>query len=52
MTRFRTEIDALTGNVTIRPYTDEENAQAEIDETSKLDGENDTPESTEVTNGD
>ena len=32
MARFKTVIDALTGEITIRPYTDEENAQADIDE--------------------
>lgn len=35
MTRYKTEVNALTGEVIVRPYTDEENAQADIDEASE-----------------
>lgn len=30
--RIRTEVDALTGEVTTREFTEEENAQADLDE--------------------
>lgn len=43
MTRYRTEIDALTGEVTIRPYTDEENVQADIDEAAESGREGSAP---------
>lgn len=36
MTRTKIEINCLTGEVIERPYTDEENAQAEIDEAASL----------------
>lgn len=39
MTRTKIEIDCLTGEVIERPYTDEENAQAEIDEAASVEEE-------------
>lgn len=36
MTRMKIEIDVETGEVIVRPYTDEENAQADLDETVAL----------------
>jgi hypothetical protein len=35
MTRTKLEINVNTGEVIERPYTDEENAQADIDEASE-----------------
>ena len=32
MTRTKLEIDSATGEVVERPYTDEENAQADLDD--------------------
>ena len=32
MSRMKTEVNVLTGEVIVRPYTDEENAQADLDE--------------------
>jgi len=37
MTRTKLEINCITGEVTERPYTDEENAQADIDEAATED---------------
>lgn len=34
MSRIKTEVNVLTGEVIVRPYTDEENAQADLDEAS------------------
>lgn len=49
MTRYKTEVDALTGEVIVRLYTDEENAQADIDEATESGREITMPE--ETTNG-
>lgn len=37
MTRTKLEVNGLTGEVTERPYTDEENAQADLDEAAEND---------------
>lgn len=44
MTRYKTEVNALTGEAIVRPYTDEENAQADIDEAIESGREGNTPE--------
>ncbi len=44
MTRYKTEVNAITGEMIVRPYTDEENAQADIDEASESGRQGNTPE--------
>ena len=44
MTRFKTVINAITGEVIVRAYTDEENTQANIDEAIESGREGTTPE--------